>query len=886
MGEVYKARDTRLDRTVAIKVLPPHIAADPDVRQRFEREAKAIAALNHPTICTLYDVGREQDADFLVMEHLEGESLAERLERGALPLDEALRVATQVAAGLDTAHRHGIVHRDLKPGNVMLTKGGAKLLDFGLAKVGPTESTPAYGVTTAATQAGTVLGTFHYMAPEQLEGKEADARTDLFAFGVMLYEMVTGRRAFTGDSQAGLITAIMTAQPESLTMGATAFESLALQRLVTVCLEKDPDERWQSAGDLRRELVWIAGGSGGQPTGGGTAPLSPVEATSAAPEPAWRRWLPWGLAATAMLVAVGAWTLRPRVDPGRTHVSIGVQPAGQLGGASARVFQNTLALSADGVSLVFVGAPEDSFDVQLYRRDLHQPEAVPIPGTEGAAQPMLSPDGRWVGFTVARRLFKVDAAGGLPVEIIELRSRPRGVHWTAADTIVFGQQNGIFQVSADGGAPERLTEVDRSAEEYQHTLPRMLPGGEAVLYTVQRALFRWEDADIVVQRIDTGERTVVVEGGADARYVDTGHLVFVRSGTLMAVPFDLNRLEVTGGEVSLVDGVTQAINVLSSDGDTGAAQFQVSAGGHLVYLPGGIAPDTESTVSWLDRDGNVARAFDDLAAYGSVRLSPTGERLAYTTTGSNAGVWVRDLRRGVTTQLSDGQSSFAIWTRDGEHVTFDRVDSGVPNLYWRVADASRPAEPLATSDAVEFPAVWSADDRRLIYSHNGSRLSVLHVEEGRREELFGHERPAMTPALSPDGRWLAYASFEAGSYQVFVRPFPGPGGRTQISVRGGLAPSWSADGRELFFLTQTDAQNQQRYMMRVDVALEPTPVVGRPARMFEWDHVISTPVRRYDVASDGRFLIAVAEDLDTVPRGHVRLIDSGAGTLVERVPAR
>ena len=550
--------------------------------------------------------------------------------------------------------------------------------------MGPTESTPAYGVTTAATQAsltqaGTVLGTFHYMAPEQLEGKEADARTDLFAFGVMLYEMVTGRRAFTGDSQAGLITAIMTAQPESLTMGATAFESLALQRLVTVCLEKDPDERWQSAGDLRRELVWIAGGSGGQPTGGGTAPLSPVEATSAAPEPAWRRWLPWGLAATAMLVAVGVWTLRPRVDPGRTHVSIGVQPAGQLGGASARVFQNTLALSADGVSLVFVGAPEDSFDVQLYRRDLHQPEAVPIPGTEGAAQPMLSPDGRWVGFTVARRLFKVDAAGGLPVEIIELRSRPRGVHWTAADTIVFGQQNGIFQVSADGGAPERLTEVDRSAEEYQHTLPRMLPGGEAVLYTVQRALFRWEDADIVVQRIDTGERTVVVEGGADARYVDTGH---------------------------------------------------------LVYLPGGIAPDTESTVSWLDRDGNVARAFDDLAAYGSVRLSPTGERLAYTTTGSNAGVWVRDLRRGVTTQLSDGQSSFAIWTRDGEHVTFDRVDSGVPNLYWRVADASPPAEPLATSDAVEFPAVWSADDRRLIYSHNGSRLSVLHVEEGRREEVW------------------------------------------------------------------------------------------------------------------------------------------------------
>ena len=430
MGEVYRARDTRLDRTVAIKVLPAHIADDPDARGRFEREAKAVAALNHPNICTLHDVGREAPStgsgraiDFLVMEHLEGETLAERLERGALPLDEALGVGIQVADALDKAHRQGIVHRDLKPANVMLTKGGAarrgspqaKLLDFGLAKLEPVSPAATPTATDASTrtdltQAGTVLGTFQYMAPEQLEDKDADARTDLFAFGVLLYEMVTGRKAFEGESQASLISAIMTAQPapvgDLVPAGSPAFE-----RLLTTCLAKDQDERWQSAGDLRRELAWVAEGGGveEQPP----APASPVAG--------WSRWVPWGVAVlglSAGLVAVTVW--RPAGEPRVTHVSVGLQPAAHLGDSSDLVTgRNAMALSGDGRTLYFVGgaagAPDDR---RLYRRVLDQSEATPLDGTEGAALPFLSPDGEWIAFfTSEGALLKAPTAGGLPVTI-------------------------------------------------------------------------------------------------------------------------------------------------------------------------------------------------------------------------------------------------------------------------------------------------------------------------------------------------------------------------------------------------------------------------------------------------------------------------------------
>ena len=889
MGEVYTARDTRLDRIVAVKVLPAHIAADPDARQRFEREAKAVAALNHPHICTLHDIGSQEPStgsgpavDYLVMEHLDGESLAERLERGAVPVDEALRIAAQVADALDKAHRQGIVHRDLKPGNVMLTKGGAKLLDFGLAKIGPVHQ--AVGVTAAPTQAsltqaGAVLGTFQYMAPEQLESKAADARTDLFAFGVLLYELVTGRRAFEAESQASLISAIMTGQPEPF--GATGpVGPPALERLVTTCLEKDPDERWQSAGDLKRELQWIAGGGGAI-----AQPAAPAALPPAAPNPVWRRMVPWGVAAVGLLAAVVMWGARPTSDVGVTYLSVGVQPAAQLGGGSRRVTGRTaMTLSADGRSLFFVGSGPEPDSVRLYRRDFDLPEAVALEGTEGAALPFLSPDGQWIGFfTRDGVLMKAPTEGGLPVAVTGVMSGPAGASWAPDDRIVYDQLAGLFQVSADGGTPEALTEVDPERGEYRHMLPRMLPGGGAVLFTVQKALFGWDDAEVVVQSLETGERSVLIENAADARYVNSGHLVFVRSATLMAVPFDVDRLEVTGGAVALLDGVTQSVNVAASDYDTGAAQFDVSDAGDLIYLPGGIAPDSLSTVIWVDRQGAREPVLDEPMAYFSVRISPDGQRLAYTTLGSNRGVWVHDLGRGGTTRLSEGLSIYAIWTPEGQRVVFDRIEAELPNLFWRAQDGSSPTERLTTSDGPQFPASWTPDGQALVFADQDG-IAALRIDGDRTPERVVDDGGTVNPALSPDGRWLAYVASDTGRPEVYVQPYPGPGGRRQVSTQGGGMPAWSPDGRELFYVAPPEDDDGPARLTAVDIVTEPVFEPGRPEALFDWEYGGSRPIRHFDVAPDGRFLVTVGEEREPLPRGHLRLIVNWVDQLAERVP--
>jgi serine/threonine-protein kinase len=893
MGEVYKARDTRLDRTVAIKVLPAHIAADPDARERFEREARAVAALNHPHICTLHDIGRAPRSgvghgaptaddgftDFLVLEHLEGQSLAQRLEHGPLPLDQALQVAIDIADALATAHRHGIVHRDLKPGNVMLLKSGAKLLDFGLAKVGPTEQAQAVGATAAPTQAsltqaGAILGTFQYMAPEQLEGKDADARTDLFAFGVMLYEMITGRRAFEAESQASLIGAIMTAQPAPVS-DLQPVSSPALQRLVTTCLEKDPDERWQSAGDLKRELTWIAGGDGADPD---------VAVPSVVSGPAWPRALPWGVTAVAVVAAIGLWSVRPSSDVGLTHVSVGMQPSARLAGQSQFMTGRTaFALTADGRTLFFVGEAEGEVPVRLYRRDLAQSVGVPVEGTEGGYLPFLSPDEQWLGFYVGDRLMKAPVGGGPPVEISRVARRPSGVHWTPEGVIVFDQSEGLFQVTADGGVPEALTEADATQDEFRHTLPRMLPGGDAVLFTMQRSLFRWDNAQVVVQSLTTGERTVIVENGADARYVDSGHVVFVRSGTLMAVPFNLEGLEATGGAVALIEGVTQSTNVISSEFDTGAAQYDMSDRGDLVYLPGGIAPDRTNRVVWVDQEGAEEPVLEEPGAYLSVRMSPDGQRMAYTTLGTDAGVWVHDVRRGGTIRLAEGTSIAAIWSPDGRHVTFDWTEFEAPNLFWRLADGSQPAERLTTRDDVEVPSTWSADGQALIFT-TGDALEVLKMGERVSEPLID-EDAVLHAELSPDGRWLAYAAVDTGRFEVYVQPYPGAGGRVQVSTRGGWSPVWSNNGRELLYIEFRQDQNSEPHMMRVDFATEPILEPGRPEAVMEWVYGDSRPVRNYDVSPDGqRFLVSVAEEQVPQPRGHLRLIVNWTEELKRRVP--
>ena len=727
------------------------------------------------------------------------------------------------------------------------------------------------------TEQGTILGTFQYMAPEQLEGLEADARTDIFAFGTTVYEMVTGKRAFEGKSQASLIGAIMSGQPAPI--GAVQPVSPpALDHLVTTCLEKDPDERWQAAGDLKRQLTWIAGGGG---------IVEPAVPQAAAPVPTWRRGLPWSVAAIGLVAAVGLWSTRPVTDAPLTQVRVGVQPADRLGGQSRYVTGRTaFALSADGRTLFFVAGTGDENVMRLYRRDLAEAEAVPVEGTDGGVLPFLSPDEQWVGFWAAGELRKAPTRGGPPVTITALSRQPFAASWGPDDRIVFDQRDGLFQVSADGGTPEVLTEVDPERDEFRHLLPRMLPGGDAVVFTVQKAAFRWDDADVVVQSLSTGTRTVLIENGADARYVDTGHLLFVRLGTLMAVPFDLARLETTGGAVALIEGITQSVNVTNSGFDTGAAQFAVSDSGALVYLPGGIAPDIRARVVWVDREGVEEPLLAEPSSYFSVRLSPDGQRLAYTALGSNGGVWVHDLRRGATTRLSDGAPGYAIWTPDGQHVTFDRIESENPNLFWRTVDGSSPAERLTTSSDFQAPASWSPDGRDLVFT-SGNDIRVLRVEGERTDEPLIQIPPfrSMHPALSADGRWLAYASNDTGGYEVYVQPYPGSGGRQQISTQGGRAPAWSPNGRELFYIAPPEGADGQRRMMAVDITTEPTLEAGRPSALFDWLYGGATPVRRYDVSHDGRrFLISVAEEQDPEPRGQLRFILNWHQELLERVP--
>ncbi len=598
MGEVYRARDTRLERTVAIKVLPAHLSQSEELRQRFEREAKTISQLSHPHICALYDVGQavlEEDRrqalgagrqiSYIVMEYLEGETLTDRLVKGPLPTDQVLRYGIEMADALDKAHRQGIVHRDLKPGNVMLTKSGVKLLDFGLAKAFERPLDAAGREQAAAaqhplakrnltalstvmggpnlTQEGTILGTFQYMAPEQLEGKETDARTDIFAFGAVLYEMATGKKAFEGKSQASLIAAILTADPAPVS-AIQPMTPPALDRVVKTCLAKDPEDRWQSAHDIGSELTWIAQGGS--------------QAALAAARPGARRKPVWIFTAALLTAAAFAgflgWKLGTGRMPPRPIIRFSLPLTSPLA-VQEPWWRPAIALSPDGRSLVY--AAQRAGDTQLYLRRLDQPESTPLPGTEGGSGPFFSPDGQWVGFFAGLKLLKVPIAGGAPVTVCEAASG-RGASWGSDDTIVFAGSfyGGLSRVPASGGTPRPLAVLDPKKGERSHRWPEILPGGKAVLFAVGVG-GSWDEARIVVQPVDTGDRRILVEGGSQPRYVPAGYIVYGRGGSLLAVPFDRQRLKVTGSPFQVVERVATE--------ESGAVEFTFSADGSLVYLP-------------------------------------------------------------------------------------------------------------------------------------------------------------------------------------------------------------------------------------------------------------------------------------------------------------
>jgi eukaryotic-like serine/threonine-protein kinase len=675
MGEVYSARDTRLDRIVAIKVLPAHLADRPELRERFEREAKTIASLNHPHICTLHDTGHQDEIEFLVMEYVEGETLAQRLLKGALALEQVLQYAVEIADALDKAHRKGITHRDLKPGNIMLTKSGTKLLDFGLAKlkqkVAPA-NVPLSELPTAndpLTAHGSIVGTLQYMAPEQLEGKEVDARTDIFAFGAVIYEMATGKRAFQGKSQASLIAAILEREPPAMS-SLQPMTPPALDRVVKKCLAKEPENRWQTPKDLCDELKWIA-------EGGSQVTLAPAAAAKS-DRFLGRRALILGLGALLLVAAItglAVWNLKPMPPKPVTRTVINLPPGQQLAGLESGP---AVALSADGTHLAYVA--QQGGTQQIYLRAMDSLESRPISGTEGGASPFFSPDGQWVAFFAGGKLRKVSVNGGGTVTIAE-PAASRGASWGSQGMIAFALSNvsGLQQVQEARGAPQPLTRVEKG--DSVHRWPEFLPGGKAVLFTDAPAGSSGANAHVAILSIGTGERRNLVQGGTHPRYTPSGHLVYMQGGSLMAVPFDPQRLAVTGAAVPVLMGV------LLSPG--GAGVYSFSATGLLVYVSGGVQAAQHRLV-WVSRNGVEQPLPVPAHAYRQPRLSPDGRRVAVTIDEQGSQVWVYDLPRETLTRFTfeGDRNTDPAWTPDGKRIAFESNKEGPQNLFSQLADGS------------------------------------------------------------------------------------------------------------------------------------------------------------------------------------------------------
>ncbi len=890
MGEVYEAHDPRLQRPVAIKVLPAHVRADATLLSRFQREARALSALSHPHVCSIYDVGCEGEIDFLVMERLEGETLHGRLERGPMPLDEALEAAVEIAGALDAAHRRGIIHRDLKPGNVMLTKAGAKLLDFGLARrrtPGPPDVlSDAPTATAPDTAAGTLLGTLPYMAPEQVEGREADARTDVFAFGAVLHEMVTGRRAFAGKSQASLVAAILEKQPPPPST-LQPLAPAALDRVVRTCLAKDPDERWQSAADLRRELSWIA------------------EAGDVAPKaPALRRGpLPWPAVAGPVVlaaltgVAVGHWLAPRPPEPAVVHSLLDLRPAEALIGPHAlertagmgRPSRTAIALSPDGLRLAFVARQGDR--QRLYVRALDEDEARPLPGTEGADNPFFSPDGRALGFWSGGAIRRVALDGGPPLEVCP-SALLGGAAWVAPDEIVFAtMEGGLMRVSPGTGRPEPLTRL--APGEVSHRLPHPGPGG-AVLFTVFESGFDKRLARVEVLDRATGQRHPLAENAADARYLRTGHVVFARRGSLVAVQFDPATLRPRGSEVGMVDGVMQSLNVPYVDVETGAAQFDVADDGTLVYAPGGIVPDVVRRLVRVDRSGRVEPlGAPAKAGYAVLQLSPDDRRIAVTAReGLTWSLWVYDLERGAMARPAPSPEGAMLWPRwqpDGERLAFSWVRRDETDIHAVNADGSGAPEAITHTRTMKSPSDWAPDGRSILYAEGGDIGLLARDGSGwTSRPLLASPASEESAAVSPEGRWVAYASNETGRDEVYLQRFPELGAKVQVSTDGGYSPVWSRDGREIFYACER-AGAYTGDLWAVAVGPGAPARLGTPRKLFDLEERrlwISSLVSGFGVARDGRFYFP--QTLESPPSAEPRqlhLVQNWSAELRRRVPA-
>jgi Tol biopolymer transport system component len=842
MGEVYKARDTRLDRTVAIKVLSAHLVDRADSRERFDREARTIAGLNHPHICTLFDIGHQDGIDYLVMEFLEGETLADRLKKGPLPLEQVLQYAIEISDALDKAHRNGITHRDLKPLNIMLTKSGTKLLDFGLAKL-QQEAKPATPFSELATiqggetAEGTILGTLQYMAPEQVEARPVDARTDIFAFGAVVYEMATGKKAFEGRSQASLIAKILETDPPPIS-SLQPVTPPALDRLVKKCMAKEPEKRWQAASDVCDELKWIA------EQGQGTQPATPASGDIA--KRGVRERLGWLVAAVAILVAVALaaavfYFRRPAAELKVVHFTVAPPEKQRL--PLNGVGPNFFSVSPDGSKVAFV-AVDASGHSQLWLRDLDSSTARALPGTEGAWAPFWSPDSRFIAFD-AGSLKKVPATGG-PAETIAASPADAGGTWNRDGVILLstGPGSPILRVPSAGGSPTPVTTLDASQQSLWHAWPCFLPDGKHFLYTIIAS--NSENSGIYVGSLDSKDTKLILKGDSSPLYAPPGYLFFNRVGTLLAQPFDADRLELKGDAIPIAEGV-------QFNGANAKVAVTVSANGVLAYR---LVPSAgQNKLVWVDRKGTEQPLDAPSHAYRNPRLSPDGQRMAVTIDELGTQEWLLDTRRGTLTRLTfEGSYNGALaWTPDGKRIAFGSDRAGQRNLFWQLADGSGGTERLATSDRSQIAGSWSPDGQTLAFEQvnpgTGYDLFVYRVGDRKVETFLQTRFNEIAPKFSPDGRWLAYASDESGRNEVYVQPFPGPGGKWQISTEGGTEPVWARNG-ELFYRSGDK-------MMAVATNTKANFSADTPKVLFEGHYATYNTMPAYDVSPDGqRFLLA------------------------------